>query len=402
MKSFGIWYKKVEFENNENSGQTEDQGQMENSSSASASNGDTNQQKKEERIEPKAAVHVNFWSYEDIIEPKNQRKPFLDIGIKIENYKLIDELCFHCPFPLKKENIRDLSRKMEKKSNACLIFNEDCEVETKDSYIIVKIGENEEKEEILLFSLDQVVKNVYEVQPAEGCEEATNIIFKLKDFIAYISNIKNFNSINKIYIRFRIVDVQMMNYLFFDSEPLNKSFESAFSGTRILDFKINEKRNINEKEKAAIVIGKKAWLPLTKVHFLVMIPSSFDLEALSAYRTSCRELEDQVWDDYLEMDEEPKKSVKRKNKKKDHMLAYHWKTDKDDDSQAFSCLVKIKYHKARANTILSYCSWGVALGLFGDLIMLWISGFKDILRPMYTIGAVLFFIVLALGLSRKK
>lgn len=44
-----------------------------------------------------------------------------------------------------------------------------------------------------------------------------------------------------IYIRFRIQNIDLENILYFDSELFNKSLDSAFSGTRVLDFKINEK-----------------------------------------------------------------------------------------------------------------------------------------------------------------
>lgn len=46
---------------------------------------------------------------------------------------------------------------------------------------------------------------------------------------------------NTLYIRLRINNVNLRNHIYFDSEPLNKSFESAFSGTRIIDFKVNER-----------------------------------------------------------------------------------------------------------------------------------------------------------------
>lgn len=357
MKSFGIWYKKIESKSDDKEVVVQENINDEEGKCVET-------EMDVEVLEPEAALHVNFWSCEDIMEPKNGRKPFLDIGIKIENYKLIDELCFHCPFPLTKDNILDLSGKLEKKRNACLIFNEDCEVETKDSYIIVKIGEddkdNDKVEEILLFPLEQVVKNVFEVQTAEGCEDATNIVFKFFDFSEYISRIEALKKLNKIYIRFRIQNVKMMDYLLFDSEPMNKSFESAFTGTRIIDFKINEKRNINEKEMATLVIRKKDWLKITKIHFLVMTPASFDVEALSPYKMSCRELEQTVWDDYL--------NIKNPDKKKDHMLAYHWRKENDEkDKHAFSCLVKIKYSKARRWTIISYIIIAVILGMAGSL-----------------------------------
>ena len=63
MKSFGMWYQE---QNNQNLGHKS----------------------------PKFDLHVNFWSLEDIKTSSGVREPYLDIGIKIENYKQLECLTF--------------------------------------------------------------------------------------------------------------------------------------------------------------------------------------------------------------------------------------------------------------------------------------------------------------------
>ena len=67
MQSFGLWYKKLEDINAHDKKETDASEQVEFS------------------------AHINFWFLEDIsaIDNKNSiREPYIDIGLKIKNYKL--------------------------------------------------------------------------------------------------------------------------------------------------------------------------------------------------------------------------------------------------------------------------------------------------------------------------
>lgn len=74
---------------------------------------------------------------------KNIKNPYLDIGIKISDYKLLKQLTFYCPFKIESNGIKDLSGIVSQKSNANIIFNDDCEIETKDNYTIVQLSNSE-------------------------------------------------------------------------------------------------------------------------------------------------------------------------------------------------------------------------------------------------------------------
>ena len=323
MKSFGLWYEK-------------DPGGSE--------------------VDPVYSLHVNFWSLEDIKTTGNVKEPYLDVGIKIENYKSLKKLVFYCPFKLGKDCIQDLSEKFSKKSNANIVFNEDCEIETKDNYTIIQ---RTTQDKLLVFPLFTVINNVCKVEEVPD-SEGTKIIIGFDKFHDYVKEVDKLKDITTIYIRFRVKNLTLRDYIYFDSEPLNKSFESAFSGTRIIDFKVNEKRNIEDSVRTETIVNKEIWAVFKNIHFLAMLPSSYDLTSFCEEPMTCRELEPELWDDYLGTSIDFNKG---------HVLAYHWrkKVDKNSDISDFSCLVKVNYSKTKVKTILAYALSVVALGMMGSI-----------------------------------
>lgn len=326
MKSFGMWY----------------QGQ--------------NGQDSEKEI-PEFDLHVNFWSLEDIKTNSDVKEPYLDIGIKITNYKRLKCLTFFCPFEVDANGIRDLSEKVSMKDNANIIFNDDCEIETKDNYTIIQLP-NEEK--LLAFPLFTGIKDVCKVEKSTDCG-GTKIVFDFQKFHDYVKEVEKLKDLQTIYIRFRIEYVELRDHIYFDSEPLNKSFESAFSGTRIIDFKVNEKRNIPDSIRTEIIVNREEWVVFRNIHFLAMMPSSYNLTSLCEERMTCRELEPELWDDYLGTEIDFSKG---------HVLAYHWRKKSKPDKliEDFSCLMKVDYSKTKLVTITAYALSVIALGMIGSLL----------------------------------
>lgn len=343
MKSFGLWYKS-QTENTE-------QGLAKNSSQENSSeNMDSfNKPLSEGSGRSEFDLHVNFWSLEDYKHTDNNTVPCLDIGLKIFKYQLIERLTFFCPFRVEKEDVLDLADKMSTKNNANIIFNTDCEIHTKDNYTIIELEQNEH---LLVFPLDQVIKDVYSITNGEY---GAKLEFNFRNFQQYVKSNPGLNELDTIYIRFRIKGNALRHHIYFDSEPLNKSFESAFSGTRMIDFKVNEKRNIDEKVRAEIIVNHEELAKLKTVHFLLMEPSAYEVKSFDNYGMSCRELEQELWDDYLGMPIDFAKG---------HILAYHWKTKGVRES--FNCLVKVNYSKTKPLTIVVYAMVVVALGVISS------------------------------------
>lgn len=339
MESFGCWYKKI----------IEDGNLPRDCSSSQEETPQT----------PDFDVHVNFWFLNDILKQK-VKKPYLDIGIKIGDYRELLNVVFSFPFQLTKENIVDLAPMMSTKSNASLVFNEECEIETKNEYTIVQIPKNEiDNDKLLIFPLKQAVEDIFELT---DYEDRSYITIKFDTFRRYLETNVELDAYPSLYIRFRLKDVELHNILYFDSEPFNKSLDSAFSGTRIFDFKINEKRNINKSIAARMDIQGESLAEFNQVHFLVMEPSSYDMVSYSQNQMTCRELEKDSWNEYLE----------ELNDKAGHILAYHWKKKAKDTNHKisdFSCFAKINYQKMQIKTVLAYVLVVLGLGVIGSTIV---------------------------------
>ena len=203
MRSFGLWYKK-----NKKSGEN-----------------------------PIFSLHINFWS-ESVKSDNNA--PDLDVGIKIKNFRCIDEVRFHCPFVIEEDDVMDLIPKLFKIENANIVFNTDGSIQAKELYSVYSFEKDGIREDLLLFPLNQDLEDIFILNVED---EKTDIIFNFSIFNEYLNQKDEFTEIEEVYIRLRITSTEFKNSIYFDCEPSNKSFESAFSGTRILDFKINEKRN---------------------------------------------------------------------------------------------------------------------------------------------------------------
>lgn len=377
MKSFGLWYL-VNKEKQDQQYSTELKNQINNSQKQSGNTA------AEQNDPPEFDLHVNFWSLEDYKHMDSKIVPCLDIGIKIKKYRSIEKLTFFCPFTVMRNDVLDLADKMSTKNTANIIFNTDCELHTKDNYTIIELGH----EQLLIFPLNQVIKDVYSIQSGEY---GTKLEFNFQNFQYYVSSNPGLEELDIIYIRFRIKGNALKHHIYFDSEPLNKSFESAFSGTRMIDFKINEKRNIEEKVRAEIIVNHEELAKLKAVHFLLMEPSAYGVESFDDHKMSCRELEKGLWDNYLGMPIDFTKG---------HILAYHWR--KRDANEGFNCLIKVNYSKTKPLTIFVYAMVVVALGIISSAGVTAIAIFWPDSPLAMLVAALLGFSLICIGILIGK
>lgn len=329
---------------------------------------------------PKFSVHINFWS--DSVR-RGKSNPDLDIGIKIENFRSIDKVVFHCPFLVRNIDINDLSTKLRKVENADLIFNTNGSIQDQDPYSMytfkkdTKEGTIEEK--MVFFPLKQAIGTMFELGEDKD-NRKTDITFDLSQFNAILNTKSDYNDVDEVYIRFRISTSEMEKNIYYDCEPSNKSFESVFSGTRIFDFKINEKRNLNPKTITLIDITEGYWFAdIDNIHLLVMEPSSYDIESFTNVPMTCRELEEKLWDDYY---------TNNIDYSKGRVLAYHWSFGKQS---AYSCLLKIRYSKTNHWILTAYIFMIVALGIIGSTV---VSICQTMYVNFFPQNALLFFVFL--------
>lgn len=163
----------------------------------------------------------------------------------------------------------------------------------------------------------------------------------------------------KYYFRLRLRDDSFSSIFTRKLAPKNKFFNSAFTATEIIDFRINEKRSYNRSLLEHI--NEKKEFKIKKIHFLLMRNSREDFES-NHLKTSCRLIESDLWEKYVD-----------KEHVLDDIIAYHWskKTKDEDVISSFNTLAKIKYHKSNWRTIFKYL---IALALFSICFNLASSG----------------------------
>lgn len=311
--------------------------------------------KKKQKV--KFDLHMNFWS-ESLMGKgdKNKEIPFLDVGIKVYNFRRVKEFIFQCPFELNRDEIFDLHNKIIDKNNAQIIFNTDVEIETKKGYSLLNLNG---KEKMLVCSVPKSDKCIENID-----DDRTNIIFDLQALHRYIEKKKeDYEGIDELYIRFRIQSNTLINKVYSDWEEMDKSFQSRFSGTRILDFKINEERNLNQDDNKNYLIAGYEVALFKNIHLLMIELASCDVQSFAEGKMTCREVENNLWGDYCGGDIlDGKKQV----------LAYHWKFSekelhKDDNLSSISCLAKVKYSKAEISTVVAYSFIVVGLGILSSV-----------------------------------
>lgn len=317
MRSFGLWYKKTET--------------------------------CDDADKPIFSVHVNFWSESVKTEKKS---PALDIGIKIKKFRSVDEVVFHCPFSIEESEVIDLVPKLYDIKNANIVFNIDGTMNIKESFSVYSFEKKSNKEEIILFPLIQSIEGIYAINHKDN---KTDLKFDFSIFNKFIDKKSELTAIDEVYIRLRILSDRMKESIYFDSKPYSRSFESAFSGTRIFDFKINETRNLGLNTMEQMAMEQYKFPKIDVIHLLVMEPSSYDVESFADQQMTCRELEGRLWDDYF---------GEKINDSKGRILAYHWKFDNE-----CSCLVKVKYSKTNIYTLATYVVMVLALGVFGSTMV---------------------------------
>jgi hypothetical protein len=250
------------------------------------------------KIEP-IEFHVNLWKLpikRFLRRTKVQR--FFDIGIHLFNAKNIKTLYIYYPKKISLENVQDLGKKIIESDRLInTLFNENY---TK------KINPNTKSCEIINGKTNETEFHIYELG-----ENNINITERYDGTIIEI-NLRQHNE-DKTYLRLRIDDDYTDVFSSFDS-PSNSILQSAFSNTEIIDFRINEPRDLN-KNLLEDISQDGDRFNFYKIQFFFICSSREEYMFSHEPFLGCRQLEKDRWEEYLSLKEIPKESI----------LAYHWK-----------------------------------------------------------------------------
>ena len=382
MKSFGVWFKYPDKDNNANANENKDNNTNNNKnkdSNANANNKDNNinddnkdnnannndnkDTDKNKYHDVNIDLHINLWDIEKlkkenyiICKKFNSYKyidPFIDVGIMIDDFTKIEQISFLIPFDIERKDLINLKDTFSRDNITNLIFNENCEVVNDHSEFVTYIKLNEEN--ILIYDFDD-----FDIENSNvniiTVDNETLVKFKICEIMKSNSNLEKYS---KLYIRFRIKSNKIKDELFRKIKNVNFFLETGFVTKKIIDLKVNKKRNINIKWIKQLRKEEFDFAKFNKIHFLVMEPAANSVEIIEKNFLECRKIE-KDWEGYLKIEN---------NLKMEDVLAYHWKAKSEnvcDKIGEFGILVKATGVKSTWKTVIIYILAIIVINLLSN------------------------------------
>ena len=189
------------------------------------------------------------------------------------------------------------------------------------------------------------------------------------------------------YFRFRIkLSQDSKNILGPEYSPKGSFITNYFNSTEMIDFRINEPRNLPSKIRAKL----NESLKLKQVHFFLIRDANAEFKMSHSKYKRCRILENNIWKKYLKLGVPTSHWWERKLKKHcrisfsklklpEQMLIYHWAENSNDDYKKgalidhFSAFAKFSQRKTgffrMASVVLFVLSLGVTASILANILM---------------------------------
>jgi hypothetical protein len=271
-------------------------------------------------------------------ERSSQYDYFMDMGLKVgDTNQLIHKIFIYIPHELqnKIEIIEDIGSKLNDPKLLKAVFNEDYSLETKGSKEFLVKNANDNL--FYIYGLD-VQNDINIIKQFNG----TTISFDHK-----------INDTNITYYRFRLKSI-FVERLSEKLNPKNSFLESAFSTIELIDFKINDKRNLNLS--LIEYVRPKGRFKINLIHYFIMRNIKDEYIVSNQETNSVRPLEKDTWEAYLG----------NKSYVKDRYMAYHIKRKAESNNSIidFSVFFKFRYED---NKLPIYIFYLLAFGLLTEV-----------------------------------
>lgn len=307
-----------------------------------------------------AELHVNYWK---VPMRNGSYRRFLDFGIFInEVANDINSVSFYFPFTVDAESLRDLGASISKSELLCTLFNNDFVVRNINGspsyYCILPSANSDNSHPFWLYVLGENNFTVKEVRPY-GSIVTVRILSTPKKNGGIHPAASDKKPKRNLYFRFRVEDIPV-DSIFYEENISNDFLQSAFSKTEMIDFRINEVREMNPKVFEEIT-KDKTFLPFSKIHFFFVGSSEDEQIAGNTNFKDCRLLNYDRWQSYIGNEYD--------NKRK--LIAYHWSWKGDEKKQTrdkYNIFIKTVYKSIKWKTILKYCSVVFVLSLMAAIV----------------------------------
>lgn len=291
-------------------------------------------------------LHFNHWKLKKKRKwfEKKEYEYLLDVGVRVKNGKNIDKVCFFLPDKINEISsvFEDLGEKLKEPKLLTAVFNENFSAtpKIKEKYFEVKL---DSKPIFNIYSLD-VESDII----VEDNYNGTIIKFPFKEF-----------SIDTYY-RFRLKTpfVQKFSTLY---KPKNSFLESVFSSIELIDFRVNDTRDIN---LSLLEYIKKNGMEfhITLIHLFIMRSINDDYIISDINLKSIRKLEENTWSNY----------IGEGGFEYERTIAYHLKAKVSQEEKAnerfiedYNALIKFKFED---NQILKYFIYLIFFALITSVI----------------------------------
>lgn len=289
-------------------------------------------------------VHLNLWKLKSGGKGGGSFDHFLDMGIMLEDPRQVSNINVFIPSKIYKNEITDLGRLFREHVDLVpIVFNKDYSV---------KITQPEKPVEVLNRD-NEFQFNIYKLD----IDSDIDIQYKYNGSIITIP-IPDDLTAGKIYYRLRIKSkvIESLSYI---DKPANAILESAFACTEIVDFRLNEKRNLHDLLLKEIHEGGE--VKFKPIHLFVMREADYDYLFSSGALYRSRELEKDLWNKYV-----------GGNYSFNRIIAYQWM---EPSIESFYAFVKFRFRRSNWKTILYFLLGALFIAAVGGAIGSWLVQF---------------------------
>lgn len=288
---------------------------------------------------------------------------FMDLGLMIRNGEAVERICMYFPgkFTDKTKLIEDIGGKLMDKRVLTAVFNEAYDFKTQPFGKFFSVFQNDTpKFNIYMLDVENDIK-------IENKFNGTIVKF----------NYKIFNGSSTTYYRFRIKE-QFVKELSYVYKPSNSFLESAYSSIEIVDFRVNDTRNLDVSLIEEMNNNGKFNIGL--VHYFVMRNVKDEYIVSNQILNSVRQLEDNTWTSY----------VGDTDYFYDKTFAYHLKKKKEGEIyiDEFSGVLKFKFEDTKLVIYFIYLLLFALLteiigSSFYDHCKVYIDNFYDAVKHLF-------------------
>lgn len=276
-------------------------------------------------------VHINLWT--------NYKSPILDIGIKTKYMSQLKSIKIFIPFKCSdKYKIDDLGSTITKTKNMLdAVFNESYNMISANIPKQTRVSDENGELQFIVYELDKN-KDISVVKGYGGSVLTINLADK-----------KGLSENTEYYFRLRYED-RSLNKLIESRKDYN-ILNALLTENNFIDFRLNDWRSLSDPSLIEHIQDYKInEYCLSKANFFVMALGQLDI--ISRTKKSERKLENNIWNEYIDIDN------------KNVIIAHQWQVKKEFKEKngemeikypsSFNAYFKLKKQWINFKTIIGY------------------------------------------------